>query len=204
MRLHFTAALVTAIILTGCDPQTKQEHQSAQAVPAGDVAIIDSNTVELKTSTGKTILLTETHPNGRSLVTLKAEAVGFGSSATLTLEDIDPITGIKKTDLDGNGFEEIYIFTTAAGSGSYGMVHAILSLGDTALTTVSLPAPEPNDELFRGYMGHDIFMIQEKVITRTFPVFKEGDSNASPTGGSRIIEYELENENGAWSIRVAE
>lgn len=193
-----------ASLLTACNQQPSEESHSIIPEPPADVSIIDSNTVVFKTAGGKTIRLSETHPNGQSLTTLKVKGVDFTSGAALTLEDIDPITGIKKTDVDGNGFDEIFIFTTSAGSGSYGNVHLIVSVGDSTLTRVSLPEPEKDDETFNGYMGHDIFMIKDGLLNRTFPVFNEGDSNTSPTGGTRTIPYALVNENGTWQLSVVE
>jgi hypothetical protein len=203
-RTRFLLALSTVACLSSCGPGQEEKSPTAEVKPDTEVSILDANTVDIKTSSGKTIRLTESHPNGQSLTTLKAEMAGSEKKVSLMLEDIDPITGIKNVDLDKNGFDEICIFTTSAGSGSYGMVHAIVSLGDTSLISLSLPVPEPDDAFFSGYMGHDTFVIKDDLIIRSFPVFKEGDPATSPSGGRRMISYELENENGVWSIRAAE
>jgi len=40
-------------------------------------------------------------------------------------------------------------------------------------------------------MGHDQFAVVETTLMRRFPVYRPGDSNAKPTGGTRQISYEL-------------
>ncbi len=42
-----------------------------------------------------------------------------------------------------------------------------------------------------GYMGHDEFAIIETSLARRFPIYKDGDTNNDPTGGTRQIEYKL-------------
>jgi hypothetical protein len=92
-----------------------------------------------KTKTGKTIIISETHPVGRSLSTIEISTKGFEHNYADTFEDKDPISDVFVADLDGNGFDEIYIITTSAGSGSYGTVlgwgagakrHRIFSIGE--------------------------------------------------------------------------
>ncbi|MGB5191200.1 MAG: hypothetical protein WBN54_14170, partial [Robiginitalea sp.] len=43
-----------------------------------------------------------------------------------------------------------------------------------------------------GYMGHDEFAVVETSLVRRFPVYKSGDSNSNPTGGTRQIQYKLQ------------
>ena len=51
-------------------------------------------------------------------------------------------------------------------------------------------------------MGHDEFAVVENVLARRFPVYKEGDSNANPTGGTRQIQYKLKAGEAGWVLRV--
>jgi hypothetical protein len=70
-------------------------------------------------------------------------------------EDRDPISDVFTADLDGNGFDEIYIVTTAAGSGSYGTILGFASNKDKSLSMIHFPEVREGDETFEGYMGHD-------------------------------------------------
>lgn len=46
-------------------------------------------------------------------------------------------------------------------------------------------------------MGYDEMAIVENTFCQRFPIYKEGDSNANPTGGMRQIQYKLvDGENG--------
>jgi heat shock protein HslJ len=74
------------------------------------------------TTTGKTIAVSQTHPAGRSLATIEIRTEGFEHSFREVFEDRDPVSDVFVADLDGNGFDEIYIVTKSAGSGSYGSV----------------------------------------------------------------------------------
>ena len=54
-----------------------------------------------------------------------------------------------------------------------------------------MPEFSENNEVNKGYMGQDEMAIVENTFCQRFPVYKEGDSNANPTGGTRQIQYKL-------------
>ena len=78
-------------------------------------------------------------------------------------------------DLNVDSYPEVFIYLTSDGSGSYG----------------KLIGYSENNEVNKGYMGHDEMAIVENTFCQRFPVYKEGDSNANPTGGTRQIQYKL-------------
>jgi hypothetical protein len=53
-----------------------------------------------------------------------------------------------------------------------------------------------------GYLGHDEFELVENTLVRRYPVYKEGDSNADPTGGYRQFQYKLEPGEAGWIFRL--
>ena len=73
---------------------------------------------EYRTKTGKTIIISETHPVGRSLSTIRISTKGFEHNYAEVFENKDPISNVFIADLDGNGFDEIYVITRSVGSGS--------------------------------------------------------------------------------------
>jgi hypothetical protein len=75
-----------------------------------------------RTRSGKTFIVSQTHPAGRSLAMVEVRTEGFEHNFGEVFEDRDPISDVFVADLDGNGFDEIYIVTTAVGPGSYGSV----------------------------------------------------------------------------------
>ena len=78
-------------------------------------------------------------------------------------------------DLNVDSYPEVFIYLTSDGSGSYG----------------KLIGYSENNEVNKGYMGHDEMAIVENTFCQRFPVYKEGDSNANPPGGTRQIQYKL-------------
>ena len=51
-------------------------------------------------------------------------------------------------------------------------------------------------------MGHDTFVVAGQYLVRSFPVYKEGDSNAAPSGGTRQLHYRLEPDETTWQLVV--
>jgi len=106
----------------------------------------------------------------------------------MPFNDVDPISKVLVGDLDANGFDEIYVITTAAGSGSYGNIYGIASNKDKSVSIISIPKVSEEDLKkggnFEGYEGHDEFEIVENSLSRRFPVKGEGVT-------MRAINYKL-------------
>ena len=77
-------------------------------------------------------------------------------------KDKDPVSNVLLADLDDNGFDEIYIITTSAGSGSCGNVLGFASNKDKSLSMIHFPEIQESDPNFKGYMGHDAFTIEDR------------------------------------------
>jgi hypothetical protein len=169
---------------------------------AHDIRTSSDASKEYRTRTGKTIIVTETHPVGRSLSTIRITTKGFEHNYAETFEDRDPISDVFVADLDGNGFDEIYIITTSAGSGSYGTVLGFASNKDESLSMIHFPEIREGDENFEGYMGHDTFKIEGQKLVRIFPIYNKGDTNENPTGGSRKLVYGLYPGEAMWQLEV--
>jgi hypothetical protein len=157
---------------------------------------------EFETKTGKTIIITETHPIGQSLSNIEIKTKGFEHNRPEIYENVNPITDILMADLDNNEFDEIYIITTSQGSGSYGNVMGFASNKDKSLSMINIPKPEKGDNAFEGYMGHDSFTIENNKLVRTFPIYSKGDSNQNPTGGKRKLFYGLYPGEAMWQLKI--
>lgn len=111
------------------------------------------------------------------------------------------VTAVEVTDLDQDGFPEVYAFVASVGSGSYGSIVAFASNRNRSMTPVhQLPLAEGSSAL-QGYMGHDQFRVLPRSIERSFPVYLPGDTNASPSGGRRRLEYELVAGETGWLLQ---
>ena len=91
------------------------------------------------------------------------------------------------TDLDGDMNPEIVIWSVCAGSGAYGTV-TCYKFVDNKLRTFSSPFGSGDIEL-PGYSGHDGIAVLGNKLIRQFPIYKQGDTNAEPTGGTAQIVY---------------
>jgi hypothetical protein len=185
--LLVVAMLVSTVGLISC-PYTKNTSPDAPK--------------EYKTRTGKTIIISETHPVGQSLSTIEISTKDFEHNYPEIYKDRDPISGVFVADLDENGFDEIYIITTSAGSGSYGTVLGFASNKDKSLSMINFPEIQARDEDFKGYMGHDTFKIEDQKLVRIFPVYNKGDTNQNPTGGTRKLLYGLYPGEAMWQLKV--
>ena len=169
---------------------------------SGTISGSSNAPTEYKTKTGKTIIISETHPAGQSLSTIEISTKDFEHNYPEIYEDRDPISDVFIADLDGNGFDEIYIITTSAGSGSYGAVLGFASNKNKSLSMINFPGIQERDENFEGYMGHDTFKIEDQKLVRTFSIYNEGDTNKHPTGGSRKLVYGLYPGEAMWQLKV--
>ena len=110
------------------------------------------------------------------------------------------VTGVEVADLNADGSPELYVYITSAGSGSYGSVLAFGANNRKSLSGIYLPPLAP--AAAAGYMGHDQFAVVESTLVRRFPVYKTGDSNATPTGGVRQLQYKLAKGEAGWVLKV--
>ena len=51
-------------------------------------------------------------------------------------------------------------------------------------------------------MGHDEFAVVENNLGRRFPVYREGDTNAMPTGLTRQLHYNLTRGEASWILKL--
>jgi hypothetical protein len=152
-----------------------------------------------QTKTGKTFEVSESHPQGQSLSNISVSFAGDPASG-ITFTDVDPIGKVLTGDLDGNGFDELYIITLNAGSGSYGNVIGIASNSDKSLSMITFPVVEENDMKkggrFEGYQGHDEYEIKGNTLVRTFPT---GEGKTA----SRTVNYKLKAGEAAFQLYIS-
>lgn len=103
------------------------------------------------------------------------------------------VTNAEIADLNADGFPELLVYSTSAGSGSYGNVIGFSPNNGKSLSQVSFPDVADNPKANSGYMGHDSFAVVANKLVQIFPVYKKNDNNSKPTGGTRQIQYKLIN-----------
>ncbi|MEI8007353.1 MAG: hypothetical protein WCI48_14200 [Bacteroidota bacterium] len=153
---------------------------------------------KFKTKTGKTFVVLETHPQGQSLSDISVSLEGI-PRAEMKYKDAEPINKVLIGDLDGDGFDELYITTVSAGSGSYGNIIGIASNKDKSMSQIYMPVVGEKDmkpgATFEGYEGHDTFAISGNSLVRTFPV-KSGKAK------TRTVTYNLKSGEAGYILYV--
>ena len=192
------ASLLLLIVLMACVDKNRQaEDSSVKSIKGGLQVFISQSGVKFVVDTD--------HSLGASIASLKVTTKGFSAVNTVhDLGNVDPVAKIFLNDLDKNGFEEIYIITRSAGSGSYSNIYGLASNRDKSATPIFVRPISEKDisrsGLFEGFMGHNTFKIKNGKLVNSFPVFNADDSNAKPTGGTRSIEYRLFAGEAGWIL----
>jgi len=141
--------------------------------------------------------------NAASLNTLTLTPSGLEiDNAPIRAEVDGVVTGAEVADLNADGSPEVYVYVTSAGSGAYGSLAAWSSNQKKSLSIVSLPELAEDPVHGKGYMGHDDFEVVEQYLVRLFPLYKDGDSNAGPSGGARQLQYKLEPGEATWQLVI--
>lgn len=143
-----------------------------------------------------------TSSNSGSINALRIVPAGLEDNAPIDRTIEGTVTGAEIGDLDADGSPECYVYVTSAGSGSYGSLHAYAAIGRRSLSEIHLPLLAPDDPASAGYRGHDAFALDGNVLTRRFPVYRESDGQARPTGGTRTIRYQLVPGRTGWVLEV--
>ena len=123
-------------------------------------------------------------------------------TAPITSEIEGTVSGAEIDDLDANGFPEIYIYVTSAGSGSYGSLVGYAVNRGKSVTPIYLPPVSDSPALSQGYRGHDEFAVVEGTLIQRFPIYRDLDTNARPTGKMRQLQYKLKAGEAGWVLRL--
>ena len=190
--------LLGLLTLIGCKDEpgkSKTEENNFEKIST----IKDSNQKEQQTNFHKTLALQnisfdlKTSGEG-SIRQLSIQPKGLEiDNQNIALEIDGEVVNAEIADLNSDGFPEILIYTMSAGSGSYGNVLGYSVNNGKSISQIYFPDIFKNKEASIGYMGHDEFSVIETNLARRFPIYKEGDTNNNPTGGTRQIQYKLKN-----------
>jgi hypothetical protein len=141
--------------------------------------------------------------NDASINELKIVPAGLSRDNTPIVRSIDgQVSGAEVADLDADGSPELYVYLRSAGSGSYGLLVAYAANKRRSLSEISLPPLADTPGADKGYRGHDQFAVVENRLARRFPVYRDGDTNAAPSGGVRQLQYKLHPGEAGWRLVV--
>lgn len=94
-------------------------------------------------------------------------------------------------DLNNDGFPDLVLYIISGPDGVFGTVYAFLSDQNKSIIPLSLPDVMSDGKLNQGYKGHDEFSLMEGSLLQKFPIYKQGDDKDKPTGGRRVIQYQV-------------
>jgi hypothetical protein len=141
--------------------------------------------------------------NDGSINTLQIEPAGLEIDNSPVMRKIEgTVTGAEVADLNVDGSPEIYVYVTSAGSGSYGSLVAYSANRRKSLSEIYLPPLTEHKTATNGYMGHDEFAVVENILARRFPIYRDTDANAKPTGGMRQLQYKLIPGESGWVLKI--
>jgi len=195
-KLSIIALVLSTTLLTfSCKEKTKEAVTETKVVEVEKV--VEKSNDFVKELKFKNFGYKVTATNSGSLNKLSIQPIGFEQNQEITQEIDGTVTGVDTEDLNGDGYPEILVYVTSAGSGSYGTVVCYSPNEGKSLSQVYFPETAGNKKLSKGYMGHDEFEVIEGTLAHRFPIYKDTDSNANPTGKTKQVQYELKNgENG--------
>ncbi|CRI66271.1 exported hypothetical protein [Thiocapsa sp. KS1] len=102
-------------------------------------------------------------------------------------------------DLDVDRSPEIYVYLTSDTGDS---LVALSANKRKSLSDIDLPPLDETPGAMAGYRGRDAFAVGEGRLLRRFPIYRDGDSDAEPTGGMRQLQYRLEPGEAGWRLVV--
>lgn len=138
-----------------------------------------------------------------SLQDLTMDIIGLNQPTTITEAIEGSITNALMMDMDEDQLPEIVIFLQSPGSGSYGSILAYTITKQNKLEKVMVPGIEQDAVLGKNYMGHDRYETAKgRFIVHYFPIYQNGDANCCPTGGTKMIQYSLEQARAAKRLRI--
>jgi hypothetical protein len=161
---------------------------------------------EYRTKSGKIICITETHPIGENLSTVKISSECLHLNSPIVLRDINPIEKVIVSDLNKDGYDEIYITTRSIDTNSFSELFGFASDKDKGLTQINLKNDRRDSKkvgIFDGCLGHEIYKFEKEAIVLEFPVYNEKNGDSTPTGATRVITYALNSDKSGYHLEVA-
>lgn len=189
--------LIGVLVIIAC--KNEKEKVKQEQIENPEVSVEETPTQEeQQIGFQKTLTLQD--------ITFEITTIGEGSVSDLIIQpngleidnqkivlEIDgQVVNAEIEDLNSDGFPEILVYTVSAGSGSYGNVIGYSVNNGKSISQIYFPDISENKEAGVGYMGHDEFAVVETSLVQRFPIYKSGDSNSNPTGGTRQIQYKLQ------------
>ena len=184
-------AILSVLIFTGCKESDSDKDLDTQTISNVDTSTINHGHFQKILSLENISYNVSSTGNG-SIQQLIVQPTGLTeNNDKITLEIDGQVNNAEIADLNSDGYPELLVYTTSAGSGSYGKVIGFSPNNGKSLSQIHFPNVADNAKVNVGYMGHDEFAVVENTLVQKFPIYKKDDTNSNPTGGIRQIQYKL-------------
>lgn len=120
-------------------------------------------------------------------------------NAAQTVEIDGTVTGAEVSDLDIDGFPEVYVYVRGSGDGTPARLVAFASNKGKSLSAISLPPVTEIAEVKDTYRGSDEFAVLEGRLGQRFPAH---GPDGKPTGKTKQIEWKLVPGEASWQLEV--
>jgi hypothetical protein len=119
--------------------------------------------------------------------------IGFESPAnqSMNIPVRGRVSGVQVDDLNNDGVADLIMFIYTDSAARHGTVWALMSDGNKAIVPCAMPDPALDGKINKGYKGGDQFSMMEGTVLQKFPIFKTGDTDSLPTGGNRVVLYNV-------------
>ena len=202
LTMAISLSLTACMIPIGSKPVVAKPASASPVTPSTANKAANKSAGFDRTLTEHGVTFHVTSPNDGSINTLRIQPSGLKADNTVIERQIEgTVTNAEVADLNVDGSPELYVYVTSAGSGSHGSLVAYAANKGKSLSEIYLPPMEEDKAAAKGYMGHDEFAVVENTLVRRFPVYKDGDTNSQPTGGTRQIQYKLKAGEAGWILR---
>ncbi len=183
--------IISILLLNiACDLKPKHQNSSSEEQQDSSTQLSIKRMVLLETLDAGTVKFQFYGQKLSSLDTLLIIPSGFEIINDTINQPIDGhLTAAFTGDINQDDYPEFYLVTTSAGSGSYATLFAYASYRNKSYGPIYIPVLDST--LLIGYMGHDQYEIRDNKLLRKFPIYLPGDINAQPSGGERVIEFDL-------------
>lgn len=148
-----------------------------------------------------TLNLSTSATNVEPLLTIKSRGLAKNQPELAIFID-GTIRHAEFQDINADERPELLVYTQSSGSGSYGNVIAYTLTADNQLVPITLPEITEDNAISTGYMGHDCFTLVNHQLQRRFPIYHPSDTNANPSGKTRVIHYRLTNIDNHWQFII--
>lgn len=190
-----TAIMILALISCKDNKEKSKIEVSGEKPITNEKPVIETDSIIFKKSLSLHNISFDISTTGQgSIQQLTIQPSGLEiDNKKITAEVVGNVTDAEIADLNSDGFPELLIYTTSAGSGSYGAVIGYSANNGKSISPIYFPPVAENKKINTGYMGHDRFAIVKNKLVQHFPVYNKDDVNSKASGNTREIHYKLNN-----------